>query len=155
MELPITRPSQMSYGDEVEFNELLEDLKSKKFNGFIRVTSQGSEGYILLKNGMQKASSFDDFSKKEALEQINSKVGNSKTLIEVFNLKESQMKYLMELNKFFVIDSESKIENIIDDLKNDKIEESKPANSLSINEEKVNENPTKTESDIEKESEIL
>ncbi len=123
MELPITRPSQMSYGDEIEFNELLEKLSSKKFNGFIIVTSQGSEGYILLKNGVQSASSFDDYSKKEALEQIKSTVNNSKTLIEVFDIKESQMKYLMDLNKFFIIDSESNIENIIDDLKNNKTEE--------------------------------
>jgi hypothetical protein len=155
MELPITRPSQMSYGDEIEFNELLEKLNSKKFNGFIRVTSQGSEGFILLNNGMQSASSFDNYSKKEALEQIESTVDNSKTLIEVFDLKESQMKYLMDLNKFFIIDSESKIENIIDDLKNNKTEETKSTDNLSIAEEKVKVIPEKTESDIGKESEIL
>jgi len=155
MELPITRPSQMSYGDEIVFNELLEKLNSKKFNGFIRVSSKGSEGYILLNNGVQRASSYDDYSKQEALEQIKSTVDNSKTLIEVFDLKESQMKYLMDLNKFFVIDSESNIENIIDDLKNNKTEEKKSTETPSINEANLKELTEKTESDIEKESEIL
>ena len=117
MELPITRPSQMSYADEINFSELLGELKSKRFNGFIRVTSGSSEGYILFNEGIQSAASFDNYSKIEAIEKIKSAVDDSKTLIEVFDLKKSQMNYLMDLNKFFIIDSGSKVENIIDELK--------------------------------------
>lgn len=117
MELPITRPSQMSYADEINFSELLGELKSKRFNGFVRVTSGSSEGYILFNEGIQSASSFDNYSKIEAIEKIKSAVEDSRTLIEVFDLKKSQMNYLMDLNKFFIIDSGSKVENIIDELK--------------------------------------
>jgi hypothetical protein len=117
MELPITRPSQMSYADEINFSELLGELKSKRFNGFIRVTSGSSEGYILFNDGKQSASSFEDYSKLEAVEKIKSVVDDSKTLIEIFDIKNSQMKYLMDLNKFFVMDSDSKIDNIIGELK--------------------------------------
>jgi len=51
MELPINRPSQMSYADEVDFNGLLGKLKSERFNGFIRITSGSAEGYILFSEG--------------------------------------------------------------------------------------------------------
>ena len=117
MELPITRPSQMSYADEIDFSELLGKLKSKRFNGFIRVTSGSSEGYILFNEGKQSASSFDSYTKNEAIEQIKSTLNNSKTLIEIFDLKKSQMNYLMDLNKFFIIDNDSKVDNIIEELK--------------------------------------
>jgi hypothetical protein len=117
MELPITRPTQMSYADEIDFSELLGNLKSKRFNGFIRVTSGPSDGYILFNEGRQSASSFGSYSKKEAIEQIKSIVDDSKTLIEVFDLKKSQMNYLMELNKFFIIDNDSKVDSIIGELK--------------------------------------
>ena len=118
MELPINRPSQMSYADEVDFNGLLGKLKSERFNGFIRVTSGSAEGYILFREGKQSASSFESYSKAEAVEKIKSIVNDSKTLIEVFNVKKSQMDYIMDLNKFFVIDSDSKVDDILDELKN-------------------------------------
>ncbi|WP_414469433.1 hypothetical protein [Methanobacterium sp. ACI-7] len=117
MELPITRPSLMSYADQINFNELVGELKSKKFNGFIRVTAGSSEGYILFNDGKESASSFDDYLKKEAIEKIKATTSDSKTLIEVFDLKQSQMKYLMDLNKFCVIDIDSQVDNIIDELK--------------------------------------
>jgi len=118
MELPINKPSQMSYADEVDFNGLLGELESKRFNGFIRVTSGSAEGYILFREGKQSASSFEGYSKVEAVEKIKSIVNDSKTLIEVFNVKKSQINYLIDLNKFFVIDSDSKIDDILDELKN-------------------------------------
>ena len=143
MELPITRPSQMSYADEINFSELLGELKSKRFNGFVRVTSGSSEGYILFNEGMQSAASFDNYSKIEAIEKIKSVVDDSKTLIEVFDLKKSQMNYLMDLNKFFIIDSGSKVENIIDELK--KTERAKT---------EINKTPSTTVNDVE-ENEIV
>lgn len=139
MELPITRPSQMSYGDEINFSELLGELKSKKYNGFIRVTSGSSEGYILFNEGIQSASSFDEYTKTEALEKIKSTVDDRKTLIELFDLKKSQMKYLMDLNKFFSIDPESKVEITIDELK-------RAENNAKINSNDVT---SATEDDIE------
>lgn len=139
MELPITRPSQMSYGDEINFSELLGELKSKKYNGFIRVTSGSSEGYVLFNDGIQSASSFDEYTKTEALEKIKSTVDDRKTLIELFDLKKSQMKYLMDLNKFFIIDPESKVEIAIDELK-------RAENNAKINSNDVT---SATEDDIE------
>jgi hypothetical protein len=117
MELPINRPSQMFYADEVDFNGLLGKLKSERFNGFIRVTSGSGEGYILFNEGKQRASSFEDYSKVEALEEIKSIVKDSKTFIEVFDIKKSQMDYIMELNKFFIIDSDLSVDDIVDELK--------------------------------------
>ncbi|MGZ7135443.1 MAG: DUF2226 domain-containing protein [Methanobacterium sp.] len=151
MDLPITRPSQMSYGDEIDFNDLLDKLKSKRFNGFIRVTHGKSEGYILLKNGMERASSFDDYSKMEALQKIKSIVNDNKTLIEVFDIKESHMKYLMDLNKFFVIDSDSKVENILQDLKKNKTQQNTSASSPStaLNELKSEEVPGSIDNHVE------
>ncbi len=143
MELPITRPSQMSYADEINFSELLGELKSKRFNGFVRVTSGSSEGYILFNEGIQSAASFDNYSKIEAIEKIKSVVDDSKTLIELFDLKKSQMNYLMDLNKFFIIDSGSKVENIIDELK--KTERAKT---------EINKTPSTTVNDVE-ENEIV
>ncbi|HML05322.1 MAG TPA: hypothetical protein VK426_06085, partial [Methanobacterium sp.] len=122
MELPITRPTQMSYADEINFSELLGELKSKRYNGFIRVTSGSSEGYILFNDGNQSAASFGDYSKLEAIEKIKSVITDNKTLIEVFNLNKSQMKYLTDLNKFFVLDSDSAIDGIIGELKETELE---------------------------------
>ncbi|MEN4006135.1 MAG: DUF2226 domain-containing protein [Methanobacteriaceae archaeon] len=117
MELPINRPLQMFYGDELDFNELLDKLKSEKFNGFIRVTSESAEGYILFNEGKQRASSFEGYSKVEAVEEIKSIVSDSKTLVEVFAVKKSQIDYIMEINKLFIIDSDLGVDDIIDELK--------------------------------------
>lgn len=155
MELPITKPSQTCYGDEIDFNALLDRLKSKRFNGFIRVTSGASEGYILLENGSKRASSFENHSKMEAIHEIKSTVDDSKTLIEVFDLKKSQMKYLMDINKFFIIDSESKVENILNELNNKKVTENESDNTPATNDDiKVEKVPEITQSNIGKEQEI-
>jgi len=107
----------MSYADDLDFNGILGRLKSEGFNGFIRVTSGSSEGYILFREGKQRASSFENYSKVDAIEEIKSIVNDSKTFIELFDIKKSQMDYIMEINKFFVIDSDSKVDDIIDELK--------------------------------------
>lgn len=117
MELPITRPSRISYADELDFSELLGELKSKRYNGFIRVTSGHSEGYILFKEGKQVAASYDNYSKVEAIEKIKSATNDGSTVVEVFDLRESQIDYLMNINKSYVIDSGSGVNDIIDELK--------------------------------------
>lgn len=117
MDLPITRPFQISYGDEVNFNELIDKLQSEKFNGFIRITAGSSEGYILFKNGVQKASSYDNISKSEAIEKIKTIINDNRTIIELFFVRGSQIDYLMDLNKPFIIDRDSKINDLKEDLK--------------------------------------
>ena len=57
MEMPIISPSMVSYADELNFNQLLEDLLRNKHIGFVRITSGSYEGYILFKNGNQVAAS--------------------------------------------------------------------------------------------------
>ncbi len=104
MELPITKPSQVSYADELELSELLEKLMQKEHNGFIRVTHGSEEGYILFKYGMQVAASYDRHLKHDALEKINSALGKTDTLIEVFDLKKTQIDYLIDLNKVYKFD---------------------------------------------------
>lgn len=116
MELPITRPSIVSYADEINFSELLGNLKSNKHNGFIRITAGSSEGYILFKNGDQVAASFDRHSKRDALEKIKSVMDDSKTVVEVFDLKESQIDYLINVNKPYLM-TVSKAENILNEIK--------------------------------------
>lgn len=115
MDLPITRPSRMSYADELNINELLGELKSKRFNGFIRLTSGSSEGHILFNGGKHAAASFDNYLKIEAVEKIKAASNESNALIEVFDLKESQIKYIMDINKAYLIDS--KVNDILDELK--------------------------------------
>ena len=119
MELPITRPSIVSYADEINFSELLGKLKSDRYNGFIRITLGSSEGYILFKNGDQVAASFDRHSKRDALEKIKSVMDDSKTVVEVFDLKESQIDYLLTVNKPYLM-TVSKAENILKEIKKSK-----------------------------------
>lgn len=122
MELPITRPSRMFYADQINFSELLGELKAERFNGFIRVTSGSSEGYILFNNGKQSAASFDDYIKKDALTEIKSALDNNRTLIDVFDLKSSQMEYLLDLNKLYILDFTSKADEVRDEIqKSEKI----------------------------------
>jgi len=116
MELPITRPSMMSYADQLDFNELLGKLKSDKCNGFIRVTSGSLEGHILFKNGNQVGASFDRYSKIEAIEKIRNITDDANALIEVFDLKESQLDYLMNVNKPYLINLNSKADDIRQDI---------------------------------------
>jgi len=117
MEMPITKPSMVSYADELDFSKLMEDLANDHKNGFIRVTSGSEEGYILYKDGKQVAASFDRFSKMEALEKINSALGNKNTLIEVFDIGPSQVDYLLDLNKPYTIEADSNVYDVIGELK--------------------------------------
>ncbi len=117
MELPITRPSKISYADELNFSELLGELKSKRYNGFIRVTSDSEEGHILFKDGKQVAASYDTDSKIEAIKKIKSATDIGSTLVEVFDLRESQVNYLMDINKIHLIDSSSEVHDMLDELK--------------------------------------
>jgi len=117
MEMPITKPSMVSYADELDFSKLMEDLAKDHKNGFIRVTSGSEEGYILYKDGKQVAASYGRFSKSEALEKINSALGNKNTLIEVFDIGPSQVNYLLDLNKPYTIEADSKVYDVIGELK--------------------------------------
>jgi Uncharacterized protein conserved in archaea (DUF2226). len=117
MELPITRPSMISYADELNFNELLDELKSKDYNGFIRVTAGSEEGHILFKGGTQVAASYDKDSKTDAINKIKSATDNSSTLIEVFDLRDSQINYLMDINRIYLINSGSEVQDVVNELK--------------------------------------
>ena len=143
MEMPIISPSMVSYADELNFNQLLEDLLRNKHNGFVRITFGSYEGYILFKNGNQVAASYDKYSKLEAIESIKSIIQENNTLIEVFNLKESPVDYLINVNKPYLIESSNDVYDVLDELKksdNDEIEETNSYNkSKYINQELENE----------------
>ncbi|MCC7564305.1 MAG: DUF4388 domain-containing protein, partial [Methanobacterium sp.] len=117
MEMPITKPSMVSYADELDFQKLMEDLDKEGKNGFIRVTSGPEEGYILFKNGKQIAASYDENSKLEALEKIYSAIESSKTVIEVFDIGPAQVDYLLDLNKPYKIEEGTNVYDIIGELK--------------------------------------
>ena len=117
MELPITRPSRISYADELNLNELLGELKSKEYNGFIRITAGSEEGHILFKDGIQIAASYDNDSKMDAIKKIKSAADESSTLIEVFDLRNSQVNYLMDINKKYLLNSGSEVNDVLDELK--------------------------------------
>lgn len=104
MELPITKPSKISYGDEIDFTELLERLARDEYNGFIRVTHASDEGYILFRDGSHVAASYGRFMKGEALDRIMEVADKTDTLIELFDLKRSQLDYLMDINKIYRIE---------------------------------------------------
>ena len=106
MELPITKPSQVSYADELEFSALMEKMYEKSFDGFIRITHGSEEGYILFEDGNPAAAAYDRFLKNEAVEKIKKAMEKSDSLIEVFDLKPSQLSYLMDLNKAYKIEKE-------------------------------------------------
>lgn len=128
--MPITKPSMVSYADELDFSELMDDLAKDHKNGFIRVTSSSEEGYILYKDGKQVAASYDRFSKSEALEQINSALDNKNTLIEVFDIGPSQVDYLLDLNKPYTIEAGSNVYDVIGELKKTATETSEEPTEL-------------------------
>ncbi|MGI6483510.1 MAG: DUF2226 domain-containing protein [Methanobacterium sp.] len=117
MEMPITKPSMVSYADELDFQKLIEDLDKEGKNGFIRVTSGSEEGYILFKNGKQVAASYDEYSTLEALEKIFVVIENSRTLIEVFDVGPAQVDYLLDLNKPYKIENDTNVYDVIGELK--------------------------------------
>lgn len=132
MEVPITRPSMVSYADEVNFAQLLEKLLKNRHNGFIRVTAEDSEGYILFKDGKQTAAEYDRFSKSQAIKNIVSVCEDNKTLIEVFDLKPSHIDYLLEVNKPFIIEPGYDVYKIIDELKSTNTTGSTPQETQTI-----------------------
>lgn len=115
MELPITRPSMISYADEIQFPELLKDLSEKKHNGFIRITLNSEEGYILFKDGEVIAASYERLSRVDAIEKIKNAMNVHGTLIEIFNVKPNQIDFFMDINKPYLINSEAT--DLINELK--------------------------------------
>ena len=109
MDLPIKKPSMVSYADDLDFLKVLEDISKKNHNGFIRVTSGSEEGYILFSNGEEVAVSYGDYLKSDAIERIKSAVDKEDTLVELFDVKESQINFLMDLNKRYLLNSDSDI----------------------------------------------
>ena len=114
MDLPIKKPSMVSYADEMDFLKLLEELSNNKHNGFIRVTLGSEEGYILFSKGEQIASSYDKYQKVDAIEKIKDAMDEKNTLIEVFDVKESQIDFLKDLNKPYLLNSSSDYDLIME-----------------------------------------
>ncbi|MEN6328864.1 MAG: DUF2226 domain-containing protein [Methanobacteriaceae archaeon] len=142
MDMPITKPSMVAYADELEFSQLLEDLSKTKKNGFIRVTSGSEDGYLLFKDGKQVAASYDHLSKLEAIDKIKLAMEDYKTLVEVFDIRPSQVSYLMDVNKPYLLEKVPEIEEVLEELKKD--------NEDGIKEENLEESedtPQKTESE--------
>ncbi|BDZ69259.1 DUF2226 domain-containing protein [Methanobacterium ferruginis] len=117
MEMPITKPSLVSYADEMDFPKLIGEMAEERKNGFIRVTARSEEGYILFKDGKQVAASYDRYSKLEALEKITSALENANTLVEVFDVGPAQVDYLLDLNKPYQIEPDSNVYDVIGELK--------------------------------------
>jgi len=115
MDLPITKPSTISYAEDCDFKETLNDLSSKNHNGFIRVTEGNDEGFILFKNGKEIAASFERYSRADAINKIQNAMNDASTLIEIFDVRESQIDFLMEINQPYILGSEAY--KIIDELK--------------------------------------
>lgn len=145
MELPITKPSRVSYADQIDFNQLVGELSKNKHNGFIRVTSGSEDGYLLFKEGEQIAASYDTYSKLDALERIKSVTENDRTLVEVFDIKRSQIDFLLDLNKHYIINLKSETDNLLSELKNSRAYE-EPEEVKEVHEvERSESNETKTE----------
>ena len=117
MDVPITKPSMVSYADEINFSQLLEKLLKNRHNGFMRITSGDDEGFILFKDGKQAAAEYGRFSKSEAIENIMSAAERNDTVIEIFDLKSSHMDYLIDVNKPFIMEPDFDINKILDELK--------------------------------------
>jgi hypothetical protein len=147
MDMPITKPSMVAYADELEFSQLLEELSKTKKNGFIRVTSGSEDGYLLFKDGKQVAASYDSLSKLEALDKIKVVMEDYKTLVEVFDVRPSQVSYLMDLNKPYLLEKVLDIEEILGELKKDnenELAEEEPEQEISKESEETS---TETESE--------
>jgi hypothetical protein len=126
----------VSYADEIDFVQLLNKLLKERHNGFMRITSGPDEGFILFKEGKQVAAEYGRFSKSDALETIMSATQNNDTVIEVFDLKSSNIDYLQDVNKPFLMEPDFDVYKIINELKGTETEpteekpvkkESKPA----------------------------
>jgi hypothetical protein len=124
MELPITRPSMMCYADELKFPDLLNDLSSKRHNGFIRITAGSEEGFILFKEGKEIAASYIRYSRVDAIEKIKSATEDNTTLIEVFDVRSNQIDFFMDMNKPYLIGSDAY--DLIDKYKKPEVEKKEP-----------------------------
>jgi hypothetical protein len=116
MELPITRPSMMCYADEIKFPDLLNDLSTKKHNGFIRITAGSEEGFILFKNGKEIAASYIRYSRVDAIEKIKDAMEDKNSLIEIFDVRPNQINFFMDMNKPYMIGADAY--DLIDEFKN-------------------------------------
>jgi hypothetical protein len=138
MELPITKPSMVSYADQIDFNQLVGELSKNKHNGFIRVTHGSEDGYLLFKEGEQIAASYDTYSKLDALEKIRSVTENDRTLVEVFDIKKSQIDFLLDLNKHYIINLKSETDDLLSELQTsrgyEEVEEKKETPSPEVDE---------------------
>lgn len=119
MELPITKPSQVSYADELLFSDLLKKMSEKNYNGFIRITHGSEEGYILFDDGNLAAASYERYLKNEAVNKIENAMERSDSLIEVFDLKPSQISYLLDFNKAYKIENKQKMPKTSSSSRND------------------------------------
>ncbi len=117
MDVPITKPSMVSYADDLDFAQLLENLLKEGHNGFVRITQDAEEGFIIFKDGRQVAAEYGRFSRSEAIENITSAVENRGTVIEVFDLKKSHIDYIIDVNKPFLLEADYDVYKIIDELK--------------------------------------
>lgn len=153
MDVPITRPSMVSYADEVDFSQLLEKLLEDRHNGFMRITSGNDEGYILFKEGKQIAAEYGRFSKSEAIEKIMSAIERNDTVIEIFDLKSSHMDYLTDVNKPFLLEPDFDINKILNELNG--LNDAEPLIPEKISQTTNSTEPSKeSESDLEVESTI-
>jgi hypothetical protein len=118
MDLPITRPSMICYADELEFSDLLMDLSAKKHDGFIRISADSEEGFILFKRGKVIAASYDRHSRVDAIEKIKDAMVDKGTLIETFDVRSSQIDFFMDMNRPYIIGSDAY--DLIDELKRSK-----------------------------------
>ncbi|MCE5213626.1 MAG: DUF2226 domain-containing protein [Methanobacterium sp.] len=148
MEMPITKPSMVSYADEVDFAEILEKLLKDRHNGFIRVTSGSDEGFILFENGKQLAASYERYSKSEAIDQIKSAMEKDDTVIEIFDLRPSHIDYLLDVNKPYILEPDYDINKVIEDLKSKK-SESEPSISELLEDKTESEVTTQNETEID------
>lgn len=144
MDMPITKPSMVAYADQLEFSQLLDELSQTKKNGFIRVTSGSEDGYLLFKDGEQVAASYDNLSKLEAINKIKLAMEDYKTLVEVFDIRPSQVPYLMDLNKPYLLEKVPDMEEVLGELKKDK---NQPAEGETSKESE--ENALETGSEVE------
>lgn len=117
MDVPITRPSMVSYAEDLDFHELLEKLLADEHNGFIRITVKEHEGYIIFKDGRQVAAEYHKYSKTEAVEKIISAAKEDGTLIEVFDMRSSHMDYIMDLNKPYALETDHDLTVVLEKLK--------------------------------------
>ncbi|HOI70729.1 MAG TPA: hypothetical protein PLC38_00420, partial [Methanobacterium sp.] len=117
MDVPITKPSMVSYADDLDFAQLLGNLLKEKHNGFMRITSDADEGFIIFKDGRQVAAEYGRFAGSAAIEQFSSAMEERSTVIEIFDLRKSHVDYILDVNKPFLLEADYDVYKIIDELK--------------------------------------